>query len=149
MREKERRWQRRNVWVHFLSWKHQNHHELLNNPRQNRLETKKKKKKEKIFYTQRQRRFHKTVGGSHSWYKQIPYILIGWVTHRLENNYIEEVFPQEWEFWTPCGFLAWGTGIGRGSPQSIWLWKPVGLECRSSMGLKKRETNASPSGWET
>ena len=23
----------------------------------------------------------------------------GWVTHKLENNYIAEVLPQEWKFW--------------------------------------------------
>ena len=30
---------------------------------------------------------------------------------------------------------AWGSGIGRKSPQSIWHQRPVGLVCRSSMGL--------------
>ena len=24
-----------------------------------------------------------------------------WVTHKLENNYIAEVLPQEWKFWVP------------------------------------------------
>ena len=33
------------------------------------------------------------------------------------------------------GSPVWGSGIGRRSPKSIWLWGPAGLECRSSTGL--------------
>ena len=25
-----------------------------------------------------------------------------WATHKLENNYVTEIFPQEWKFWVPC-----------------------------------------------
>ena len=37
-------------------------------------------------------------------------------------------------------YPAWGSGIGRRSPQSIWLWRPVGLECRGSTGMGETET---------
>ena len=36
------------------------------------------------------------------------------------------------------------SGIERNSPQSIWHWRPLGLVCRSSMGL--RETR--PHSWK-
>ena len=41
-----------------------------------------------------------------------------WETHKLENDYIKEVLPQEWEFWAPhqapqSGCLALGGGERR------------------------------------
>ena len=33
-----------------------------------------------------------------------------------------------------------GSGTGMRSPQSIWLWRPVGLDCRSSTGWREIET---------
>ena len=39
-----------------------------------------------------------------------------------------------------AGSSAWGSGIKRKSPQSIWLWRPVGLDFRSSTGLGETET---------
>ena len=42
------------------------------------------------------------------------------------------------------GSPAWESGIRRRSSQSIWLWRPVGLECmRSSTGLRETETPLS------
>ena len=39
------------------------------------------------------------------------------MTHRLENNYIAEVFPQEWEFGAPCQVLTpGGLALGGGAP---------------------------------
>ena len=35
---------------------------------------------------------------------------------------------------------AWGSGTGRRSPWSIWHWRPMGLACRSSLGLGDTET---------
>ena len=37
------------------------------------------------------------------------------------------------------GSPEWGSGIGRRNPQSLGLWRPVGLECRSSTGLGEAE----------
>ena len=95
----------------------------------------------KIFYIQRQRKNHsETVGGAYLQYNQIAYPP-GWMTHWLENNYITEVLPWEWEFWAPpSGSPAWGSGIGRRSPQSIWLWRPAGLNLKNSTGLGEPET---------
>ena len=33
-----------------------------------------------------------------------------------------------------------GTGIRRRNTQSIWLWRPIGLECKTSTGLGEKET---------
>ena len=79
------------------------------------------RKKKKIFYTQRQRRSHEEkVGETHLGYKQNPYPLGGGVTHKLENNYIAEAFPQEWEtpwFWIPCQVpQPGGLGMGKRKP---------------------------------
>ena len=38
------------------------------------------------------------------------------------------------------GSPAWGSGLGRRRPQSIWLWRPVGLDHRSFTGLGETET---------
>ena len=38
------------------------------------------------------------------------------------------------------GSPAWESGMGRKSPQSIWLWRAVGLDCRSPSGLGETET---------
>ena len=49
------------------------------------------------------------------------------MTHKLENNYIAEVLPQEWVLRLTSGSPAWGSGIGRRIPQSIWLYGQQGL----------------------
>ena len=54
------------------------------------------------------------VGGALSWHHRIPYPP-GGLTHKLENNYVTDVLPQEWEFWAPrqapkSGGLASGGG---------------------------------------
>ena len=38
------------------------------------------------------------------------------------------------------GSSAWWSGIWRRSLQSMWLWRPVGLECKSSARLEETET---------
>ena len=88
--------------------------------------------------TPRQRRSHtEMAGGVLSQYKHSHAY---WVsdTHRLENNYITEVFPKEWEFQTPCHIPR--SGIERRRPQSTQHWRPAGLVCRRSTGLKETET---------
>ena len=93
-----------------------------------------------IFYIQRQRRSHNlTVAEVLSRYNQILYPLGGQPTnwkiiilqrfsHRSENSKPHVRLSQPG-----------GSGIGRRSPQSIWLWRPVRLECRSSRGLGETE----------
>ena len=39
------------------------------------------------------------------------------------------------------GYPAWGSGIGRRSPQRIWLWRPAVLEYRRSTGLGETKTS--------
>ena len=34
----------------------------------------------------------------------------------------------------------WGSSNRRRSPQIIWLWRPVGLDCRSPTGLGERDS---------
>ena len=63
-------------------------------------------------------------------------------THKLENNYITEVLPQEWALNPTLGSPAWGSGIRSRNPQNIWLERPVGLECRSSIGLGKQRCHS-------
>ena len=53
----------------------------------------------KILYIQRQRRRSHSRGSTFS--VQSNSILVGWATYTLENNYIAEILPQEWESWAP------------------------------------------------
>lgn len=64
-------------------------------------------------------------------------ILMGWATHKLENNYITEVFLQEWKFWAPHQ-VPQPRVLASRSPQSTWLWR--GLKSKSSTGLRETET---------
>ena len=49
-------------------------------------------------------------------------ITVEWVTHKLENKYITEVIPQEYELLSPkSGSPTWRYGIGRKSPENTWL----------------------------
>ena len=78
------------------------------------------------------------VVGALLWYNQIPYIMGGWPTnwkiyHRRSPTEVGVLSPTS-------GSPAWGSGIRRRSPQSIWLWRPAGLEWRSSTGLGETET---------
>ena len=38
------------------------------------------------------------------------------------------------------GSPVWGSDTGKKSPQSIWLWRPAGLDHKNSTGLGKTET---------
>ena len=61
------------------------------------------------------------------------------MVHRLKNNYITGSHTgMRLMNPTSCS-LAWGSGIERKSPQSIWLWRSVGLVCWSSTGLEETE----------
>ena len=46
-------------------------------------------------------------------------------------NILRRILPPEWELRTS----AHRSGTGKMSPQNIWLWRPVGLTCRSPTGL--------------
>ena len=46
-------------------------------------------------------------------------------------NILRRILPPEWEFWAS----AHGSGTGKMSPQNIWLWRPVGINCRNPTGL--------------
>ena len=46
----------------------------------------------------------------------------GWVTHRLENNYVTEVLLGEWEFWAPCQVPQCGClALGEEPPRAFGL----------------------------
>ena len=36
------------------------------------------------------------------------------------------------------GFPTWGSGKGTENPQKIWVWRPVGFDCRTYTGLGKQ-----------
>ena len=64
----------------------------------------------------------------------------GLATQKLENN-TKEILPQLWRFWAlTSGFPAWGSNKGTKNYQGIWLWRPVGFDCRISTGLGETET---------
>ena len=59
-------------------------------------------------------------------------ILAEWVTHKLENNYITEVLPQESsepQVRLPC--------LGTRRQEIICLWKPVAFGHKNFIGLRK------------
>ena len=91
-----------------------------------------------MTHDQRQRRgCSKTVGGVQSWSNQIPNPA-KWVTHRLENNYTEEVLALLWRFWTPSqapqhGHLTKGLGISLERE----TWGPTGYDYWPSRGLRE------------
>ena len=76
------------------------------------------------------------VGGALLWYNQIPYLLAGWLTNWKIHH---RDSPIEVIVLTPMpDSEPEGSGIGRSS-QSIWLWRPAGLEYRSSSGQGETE----------
>ena len=56
------------------------------------------------------------------------------MSHKLENNFVEEVLPQGNIM---SGSPAWRFGMERKSLQRIWLWRPVRLDCRGFTGLRE------------
>ena len=62
----------------------------------------------------------------------------GWAANKLENNYSTEVLPLLWKVWAPCQAFQPGDPAEREReretrhPQGIWLWRPAGLDCRTS-----------------
>ena len=76
-------------------------------------------KKKRYSMSQDKEYITKIVGMMHWQYNQFPYPPLGQGgTHKLENNYIPEVFPWEWEFEVPCqpphpGSIASGEGAPR------------------------------------
>ena len=78
------------------------------------------------------------VGGALLWYNKIPYLPGGWPTNW--KIIMSQRFSHRIELSPMSGSPAWGSGIGKRSPQSIWHWRSVGLECRSCTGLMETET---------
>ena len=60
-----------------------------------------------------------------------------WATHKLENNCITEVLPQEWELSPSSESPDWECSTRKRNPQSIQRWRPLRLDCRSFTGLRK------------
>ena len=81
------------------------------------------------------------VGGAHLQYNQIPYPQVGdpqtgeELYHRCSPTGVRVLSLMS-------GYPAWGSGIER-SPQSIWLWKLMELDCKSSTYLEERELTFS------
>lgn len=114
-------------WAHLLSWTYQNHHWLQDSHQWKRLEPTRKD----LLQLKSQRRHHSEEARSQGLVLQSNPISPSWITHKAENKYIEEVPPPEWEFRAS----AHGSGTGKMSSQNIWLWRPVGLNCRNPTGL--------------
>ena len=94
----------------------------------------------KIFYTQRQKRSHSETGGwVLSWYNQIPYSPCGWTTN--SKIIVLQRFSQGNESSeTLIRIPSLGSGISKRKPQSIWLWRLIGLDLMSSTGMRETET---------
>ena len=72
-------------------------------------------------------------------------ILARWVTHKLENNIPQKLYHSSEIPESHIRLPSLGvSGNGRKSPQTIWLWGPVGFDPRTSTGL--RETNSTTRG---
>ena len=128
------RWWKRKNGVYLLSWNQQNYNQLLNSLQPNRLQTIKKD----ILLQKTKRRPHQ-VGTRDNYMDISNPISTRWAAHRLENNCITETHNER--VLSPMsGPHAWGSGIGRRNPQSIWYWRPVELVPRSSMRLEEMET---------
>ena len=89
----------------------------------------------KIPYIQGQRGSHgEKVGGTQSWWNQVPYPQTGeQLYHRSSPTRVKVLSPT-------LGFSAWGSGNRRRSPQRIQLWRPMGFDGRTSTGLGETET---------
>ena len=59
-----------------------------------------------------------------------------WVPRKQKSSCTADVPPLLWRFWAPLqpGDLEKGLGI----PREIWLWRPVGFDCRTSTGQGER-----------
>ena len=135
-RERER-WQSRRTWAHLLSWKHENHNQLLNNPWQNWVKATKKdilhpKTKEKPQQDGRRGPFtlYATLyppGGQPADWK---ITILKRLSHRSESCEPHVRFPS----------VGIWSGFGKRSTYSIWHWRPMGLKWSSSTGMEKRET---------
>ena len=64
-------------------------------------------------------------------------ITTGWATHKLQNNNTKEVLPLLWRS-EPHSSL--GIQQGTRNPQGIWLWRPVGLDCKTFTKLEETDT---------
>ena len=59
--------------------------------------------------------------------------------HRLQNNYIKEIFFTVKKVLGPTtDFPTWAPGTAAENLQGIWIWRPVGFDYRTSTGLGKQ-----------
>ena len=126
----EKEWQSRGTWTNLLSWKHQNHSSEY-------LTKNFEPTKNYILYLTQQQQWDTRRGIFVIQSTRIP---MGWVTHKLENNSITEVLPQEWGFWAPCQSLQPGSLTSGGAPRELGferLQSPLELcPWRVSWGLQ-------------
>ena len=79
------------------------------------------------------------VGRSHTWYNQSHTHWVGDLKTG-EQLYCRSSSTRM-RIWGPMsGSPAWGSSIGKMSPHSICLWRPVGLKHRSSTGPEEMGT---------
>ena len=61
------------------------------------------------------------------------------MTQKLQNNYSKRNSLTVKKVLGPTtDFPTWGSGKGNENPQGIWLWRPVGFDYRTSIGLGKQ-----------
>lgn len=66
-----------------------------------------------------------------------------WVTHKLENNYITEVLPQEWEFWALHQTPQPGVQHQEEGPP-----EPLALKTRGAWVQELQRTGGNSSLWK-
>ena len=64
----------------------------------------------------------------------------GWVTHKLENNYMTEVIPEEWKFWSPHQAPHHESLASGGVPRASGFEGQWGSDHRNSTGMGETET---------
>ena len=63
-----------------------------------------------------------------------------WATHKLENNCITEVLPQEWDFWADARFSSLRVWHQKEEPPEHLTLRPAGIKCRRSKELEETKT---------
>lgn len=76
-----------------------------------------------------------------SWYNQIPYPPPGWATHKTGKELHCRGLPTGVSFEPHIRLPSPGVWQGEEKLQSTWLWRSVGLTCRSHTGLGEIEVS--------
>ena len=129
----ETRWHVRNTWLPLMKAPKSQ----LNAEQQSTIKIQTFQKK--IFYIQKQKRSHSgTVGGILLWYNQIPYFPGEWTTH--SKIIVLQRFSHGSESSeTLIRIPSLVSGLSKRKPQSIWLWRLMGLDLMSSTGMRETE----------